>query len=294
MPKKIGLVFKPGLTSEQLYEAVSTLDKLMTAGGDYQLRMEQDQWKGLTNLLHIKKGELADCDFVIAFGGDGTMLGVLRDLANAAKDYVKLIQKRLPIVLGVNMGTVGFITDIPLAEAGDLLYKIIHEEHHYYESRNTLLIEGDFGTECAANDVLLQREGGRLLDFDVELNGQFAYSCRADGLLVSTPTGSTAYSLAAGGPIIDPCVDAVLITPMMPQNLSSRPLVVTADTMITVRLTGTQGAKLYIDGNETHCAGCTEYTITDGPYVNFGYHTADHRGERDFTKALRNKLGWNS
>lgn len=282
MRKKIGLAFKPGLSREQIAEAVGTLDMVMLSGGDYE------------TVVGANPDELADCDYVVAFGGDGTMLGVLRDLANVANNYVKMIPKRLPVVLGVNMGTVGFITDIPLAEAKDYLFKIIHKGEYLYEGRNTLAVTTASGiNECAANDVLMQRAGGRLLDFDIELNGRYAYSCRADGLLISTPTGSTAYSLAAGGPILGPCVDAVLITPMMPQNLSSRPLVVTSDTSIVVKLTGTQRALLYIDGNETACPDCIEYQVDAGPQVNFGYHTTDS-GERDFTKALRNKLGWNT
>ncbi len=279
----IGAAFKPGLTFKQLAQAKDTLRKLFDSG-DYEIHFAP------------LNGGYLQCDFVVAYGGDGTMLGVLRDIANEASkiplEYPDQPRK-VPVVVGVNMGTVGFITDIPLLEADDMLVKIIHDKQYLYEARGTLSATVNGHTECAANDILLQRAGGRLLDFDVELNGVFAYSCRADGLLISTPTGSTAYSLAAGGPIIGPCVEANLITPMMPQNLSSRPLIVTADTSIVVRLTGTQRATLYIDGNETECPDCIEFKIEQGPYVYFGYHTANS-GDRDFTLALRSKLGWNS
>jgi NAD+ kinase len=235
------------------------------------------------------------CDIIISIGGDGTMLGTMR--AVAATKAVKLdsFESEKPFLIGVNMGTLGFITDIELDNAMFELRMLLNDNFRR-EDRATLKLKSTGASRVAANDILLQRAGGRLLDFRVELNGRFAYDSRADGLLISTPTGSTAYSLAAGGPIIEPTAKVTLITPMMPQNLSSRPIIVCNSTKIKVTMTGTERAKIYIDGNEPadhRPEDILEYTIMAGPTVSFAYIATWPDIERDFTKALRSKLGWN-
>ena len=286
----VGIVLKPGLTLEN--PNVAALMVSLHAAG-FEICIDQSAcgtvigqtwWLECAATYMTIEQQLAHCEFIISIGGDGTMLGLMREAAKHESGA---------FLVGVNMGTVGFITDVELNGAADVLIEMIRDDKYMYESRSTIYIDAaDIGFEIAANDILLQRAGGRLLDFRVEFDGRFAYDCRADGLLISTPTGSTAYSLAAGGPIIEPTADVLLITPLLPQNLSSRPIIVNSDVEIRVTLTGPENAKLYIDGIEAE-SPWREFTIKAGPEVNFAYHAKEDGDGRDFTKALRNKLGWN-
>lgn len=289
MPK-IGMVLKPGQKFSVDVGVIVTC--LRVNGFEVMLEphvLDEQQMLSFATRATLEQ-MIQTCDFIIAVGGDGTMLGVMREVAKrqSPMNMVKL--------LGVNMGTLGFITDIELTNgafgAVEVLVDVVKNKNYGCEQRDTIQIAlNDKKVEIAANDILIQRAAGRLLDFAVHLNDRFAYECRADGLLISTPTGSTAYSLAAGGPIIEPTAKVMLVSPMMPQNLSSRPIVLSIDTKIDVHLTGSEDAKLYIDGNE-----CTQhdriYRISRGPALNYAFHKAN--GDvRDFTASLRNKLGWN-
>jgi NAD+ kinase len=289
MPR-VGVVLKPGQRFSQDIAVIVTSLRIHAIEVMLEPHVIDDQ-QVLSFATRAGIDEMIQrCDFIIAIGGDGTMLGVMREVAKkqSESNTVKL--------LGVNMGTLGFITDVEMTHgafnAVQVLVDVINGKNYGCEQRDTIQIAlNDKKMEIAANDILIQRAAGRLLDFSVYLNDRFAYECRADGLLISTPTGSTAYSLAAGGPIIEPTAKVMLVSPMMPQNLSSRPIVLSIDTKIDVHLTGSEDAKLYIDGNE-----CVQhdriYRISRGPAVNYAFHKAN--GDvRDFTASLRNKLGWN-
>lgn len=281
---RVGVVFKPNFDFSTS-PAVKDMLTLISSVAEVYVTTEDPP---IPFHLATIQQMISTCKFIIAVGGDGTMLGLMRETAKADK-------RRDPMLIGVNMGTVGFITDIELSAgaiaAADAIIGIVKRNECTYEMRDTICIELNGGiVEVAANDILIQRAAGRLLDFAVYFNDRFAYECRADGLLISTPTGSTAYSLAAGGPIIEPAAEVVLVSPLMPQNLSSRPIVLDADTDIKVVLTGNENAKLYLDGNE--CAQSDRiFRVSRGPIVNFAYHRSEE--DRDFTRALRNKLGWN-
>ncbi len=224
--KRIGLVGRPGHSG--------VVDSLRSIGDVLQslgLTVVVDAQSG--SLLKGGRFELMDserlaaqCDLVIVVGGDGSMLGVAPMLA----------AQGVP-VLGVNRGRLGFLTDILPDEIQEQLGQILAgkftEETRFLMEcelrRNGKKINGG----SALNDVVLHPgTAARMLEFELFINEQFVHSQQSDGLIVATPTGSTAYSLSAGGPIMHPSLNALGLVPMYPHSLSSRPLVIDADSTI--------------------------------------------------------------
>ncbi|KAF0815062.1 NAD kinase [Andreprevotia sp. IGB-42] len=189
-------------------------------------------------------GTLAD--LVIVLGGDGTMLGVARLLA----------PYRIPLI-GINQGRLGFMTDIPLGDMERLVTDMlggafVPEERILLE---TVVKRGDVesGPYLAFNDVVFSRGStGSMIEFEIFIDRQFVYSQRSDGLIVSTPTGSTAYSLASGGPIMHPSLPALALVPICPQSLSNRPIVVNDTCEVEFLLTRSADTRVYFD-NQSDC-----------------------------------------
>ena len=163
---------------------------------------------------------------VITFGGDGTMV-------NAAKRF-----PGIPI-LGVNLGKLGFITDIPVSHGAMGIYRIardvINSNFDSYVTEKRTMINLTIGNSLALNEIAI-RSTGSIIEFEVRVDGELAYQCRGDGLIVSTPTGSTAYALSAGGSIIHPTSKVLELVPMVPQTLSCRPLIVNDSSKIDVKI----------------------------------------------------------
>ena len=191
-------------------------------------------------------------DLLVVLGGDGTLLAAAR----AVQD------RELP-VLAINLGDLGFLTAVTLAEMYPDLEQVL-TGHYEVDLRRKLLVEvrrgagagaGEIAGEIvgvyhALNDAVLSKASlSRILDFDAFVDGEFVCSYKADGLIIANPTGSTAYSLSAGGPIVLPGVDAVLITPIAPHTLTNRPLVVPRTSVIEVCVKSAEGtAFLTVDG----------------------------------------------
>lgn len=171
-----------------------------------------------------------EADLVIVIGGDGNMLGMARQLA---KFDVPLI--------GINRGNLGFLTDIVPQTAFEQLYSCLEKGEFVIEER--FLLEAKIerngkiiAENNALNEVVIHpSQVARTIDFEVCIDGKFAFSQRSDGLIIATPTGSTAYSLSAGGPILSPNLNAMALVPMYPHSLSSRPLVIDGDSHISLR-----------------------------------------------------------
>lgn len=183
-------------------------------------------------------------DVIIVLGGDGTLLAVAR-----------LVGALGVPILGVNLGGLGFLTATTLEELYPALEALLGGEYAI-EERMMLQAdvrrhgEGDFAEQVALNDVVITKGAlGRLIDLEVSVDGQFATAYRADGLIVSTPTGSTAYNLSAYGPILFPTVDALVLTPICSHTLTNRPLVLPPSVLVEVSLVSdSQDVVLTIDG----------------------------------------------
>ncbi|MEQ6290847.1 NAD kinase [Vogesella sp. GCM10023246] len=189
-------------------------------------------------------GKLAD--LVIVLGGDGTMLSVARVLA----------PYRVPLV-GINQGRLGFMTDIPLHEMlvavdGILDGQFVPEERILLHA-SVIREDAEVVSALALNDVVISRGSlGSMIEFEVFVDNQFVYSQRSDGLIISTPTGSTAYSLASGGPILHPTLQAFALVPICPQSLSNRPIAVSNNCEVEFMLTRGLDTKVHFDG-QSHC-----------------------------------------
>ncbi len=180
-------------------------------------------------------------DLAIALGGDGTLLGIARLVAD----------KNVPLV-GINLGTLGFLTDIPAESMASMLAAMLDGE---FTEESRLLLDADitragksiFST-VALNDVVVSRGAmGSMIEFAVEVNGEFVYSLRADGLIVTTPTGSTAYALSTGGPILHPSLPAIGLVPISPHTLSNRPVAIPSDSEVRIRLMRAHNSRVNFD-----------------------------------------------
>ncbi len=182
-----------------------------------------------------------DADLVIALGGDGTLLGIARVVAD----------HDVPLV-GINLGTLGFLTDIA-AETMETTIGDMLDGHYTKESR--LLLDADITRDgqtifstVALNDVVVSRGAmGSMIEFAVEVNGEFVYSLRADGLIVTTPTGSTAYALSTGGPILHPSLPALGLVPISPHTLSNRPVAIPSNSEVRIRMIRGHNARVNFD-----------------------------------------------
>ncbi len=186
---------------------------------------------------------IASSDLVIVLGGDGTLISAARDAEATG----------VPL-LGVNLGFLGFLTEVRLAELFPTLEMVLKNEF-IEEPRMTLrsILRRDGETlpqPTVLNDVAVTKGGrGRMIRLEVSINGQFVTALRADGLIVSTPTGSTGYAMSSGGPIVNPQLEAIILTPISPHVLTQRPLVVPANGVVQIRHTTIEGgASAYFDG----------------------------------------------
>ncbi|WP_185268522.1 NAD(+) kinase [Halopseudomonas xiamenensis] len=227
------------------------------------------------------------CDLVIVVGGDGSLLGAARVLC----------RYNVP-VLGVNRGGLGFLTDISPDELEQRVGAVLAGEY-MAESRFLLDAfvcrdEEQLGSSEALNDVVLHPgKSARMIEFELFVDGQFVYSQKSDGMIVATPTGSTAYSLSAGGPIMHPKLDAVVLVPMFPHTLSSRPIVVEGNSEIRVVISRKNEIypQVSCDGQEhIACAPGDTLIIRKKPQKLRLIHPLDH----NFYAICRSKLGWSS
>lgn len=223
-------------------------------------------------------------DLVIVLGGDGTMIATAR-----------LIGDREPLVLGVNYGSLGYLTEFRIEEMFPGLDAIIAGNYEI-DSRVMLRAEHIRNGETAAagrvlNDVVINKAAlARIIEIDVALNGQFVNSFRADGLIVATPTGSTAYNLSAGGPIIFPSMNAVVLTPICPFTLTNRPIVVPDSAEIELKLVNeNEGVVLTLDGQIGHTMAAGDRVLIRKSRTTFNIVQPPNRNYFD---VLRNKLKW--
>ena len=248
----------------------------------------EDQTCAQLNLSDIESGPLGgivkDSDLVIVLGGDGTMLGVAGVVAEA---------NRAPL-LGINQGRLGFLTDISVETMLDSLNAVISGE---FEIDERLMLkvgleERSHRAIYALNDISVSKgQSGSLMEMEVTIDSKLAYRLRADGLIVATPTGSTAYALSAGGPILDPSLSAISLVPVSPHTLSNRPIVIPGESSVEITLTEGIDARMHVDSH-THLDIGTGARILISRAEN--PLRLIHPQGHDHFRTLREKLRWAS
>ena len=241
-----------------------------------------------TGLLQYPALDVPDighaCDLALVVGGDGTMLGIGRQLARYG----------VPLV-GINQGRLGFITDIPFGSYRDKLRAILHGE--FEEDPRALIAarvwrDGQCVFEATAlNDVVVNRGGvASMIELRVEVDGHFVANQRADGLIIATSTGSTAYSLSAGGPLLHPAIGGWVMVPIAPHTLSNRPIVLPAQCEIAVEIVSGKDASANFD-----MQSLTSLLHGDRIVVRRSEHTLRllHPVGWSYFDTLRKKLHWN-
>lgn len=225
-----------------------------------------------------------DADLIIVLGGDGTMISTAR-----------LVGDQNVLVLGVNYGSLGYLTDFRIEEMFPALESIIAGKYEI-DRREMLTAEHWRGGERLVtgrvlNDVVINKSAlARIIDIEVKLNGLFVNTFRADGLIVATPTGSTAYNLSAGGPIIYPSMNAVVLTPICPFTLSNRPIVVPDDARIDLTLENeNEGVVLSLDGQTGYTMKAGDEVVIRKSKTTFNLVQPENRNYFD---VLRDKLKW--
>lgn len=177
-------------------------------------------------------------DLVVVLGGDGTLLSIAHIAARAG----------VP-VMGVNLGRLGFLTEIPAAEMGRALDEILDGNEALLSPRMMLEAARDGERWLCLNDIVVNKGAlARMLHIAIRIDGEDIAAVRADGLIVSTPTGSTAYTLSAGGPIIQPTLPAILLTPICPHTLTFRPMAIAAGARVELRVQASEEVYLTVDG----------------------------------------------
>ena len=234
------------------------------------------------NAVKVFSGDDFDADFVISMGGDGTFL----------KAASRVRETQIPI-LGVNMGRLGFLADV-CPEDIERCVDALHKDDFSIESRALIEVSTDGepleGFNCALNDVaILKRDTASMISIRASINGQYLNTYQADGLVISTPTGSTAYSLSNGGPIIVPGTKVFSMTAVAPHSLNVRPIVLADSSVIELDVESRSHSFLVaIDGRSEKCKEGTKLTLRRASYDIHVVKRPDHR----YFNALREKMMW--
>jgi len=264
---------------------LALMDYLQSLNIELMVEKTTSPMMGKHKLNVINSNKIPDsCDLIIVVGGDGSLL-------NAA--HIAL-PHHLP-VLGINRGRLGFLTDIhpdELTKISAILNGHYQEEKRFLLETKLIHKEKIISENVALNDVvLLPGDVAQMIEFDVFVNDEFVCTQRADGIIVATPTGSTAYALSGGGPIMHPSLNAVVLVPMFPHTLSSRPVVIDADNRIDICISDNNETSPYVS-----CDGQTRVAIPPGGKIQIQkkpellrlIHPMDYH----YFSTLREKLGW--
>ena len=279
--RRIALIAKPD-TSERLRDTLRSVEKFLL-DSHVSVLYDPRAAEALGRSEPLEPVQLAEkADLAIVIGGDGTLLHSARAIVDAG----------IPL-LGINLGRLGFLVDISPDEMLAILKSVLEGN---YEQDNRFLLSceiGDQPAQLALNDVVLHKWNvARMIEFDTWINGSFIDTQRSDGLIISTPTGSTAYALSGGGPLLAPSLDAIALVPICPHTLSNRPIVVHGNSQILISVSG----KTDPQHVRVTCDGQTSLEIAEGDKLRVHKHPVPlrllHPAGHDHYNILRVKLGW--
>ena len=282
--KRVGLIGKSG--DQHVSTTLQALSALLERHR-LQIQVDEDiadMLAGSVGAVVTRETMARQCDLAIVVGGDGTLLNAARSLADTGC-----------AVLGVNLGRLGFLVDVSPEDMDTQINSILGGD--FIEEPRTLLHamvtrDGEPVDESTAlNDVVINKKDiARMIELDTWIDGHFLNRNRSDGLIVATPTGSTAYALSGGGPILHPGLDAIALVPICPHTLSNRPIVINHDSCIEIVIhEGTLQAQISCDGQ-------VNLTLDPGDRVTVRRHEHDlrllHPPGHDYFDVLRKKLRW--
>ena len=273
--KSAGIILRP--SSPELKDIYLKIKELFEKA-DIEILLE-DNSANMISLKGIALDELCSkVDFLISVGGDGTLLSVVR------KSY-----KYDKPVLGINLGTLGFLTDISMEQLPSFIKDL---KKDIYKIDNRMMVEGSINLNkfVAFNDIVISRKSiSSMIKISAKIDGKHFNSYDGDGVIVSTPTGSTAYNLSVGGPIVHPLTDAFIVTPVAPHSLTQRPLVMPAEFEIEFKIIDNQGAVVIVDGQDIY-----EVEQNQSIKVKIASKKAKmiHRIQRNYFEVLNEKLRW--
>ncbi len=274
--RRVGIVVKPRLPGVE--ERISKLAAWLRERG---VEAVDDQQVARDRLPH-------EVDLVIALGGDGTLLAMAGRIGQAGRD--------IPI-LGVNFGSLGFLTEIRIDELYPSLETVLNGTAQYDERlmlhAEAVRVGQPPDRRIVLNDVVFAKTAlSRMIELSVSVSGSLVTRVKADGLIIASPTGSTAYNLAAGGPIVHPVVDALVLTPIAPHTLTNRPVIIPASALVEVRpLVEFEGDDVFVTYD-----GQTGYELRQGDVVQVQRAKQSLRlvkaPGRSYFEVLREKLKW--
>ncbi|CAG4889360.1 NAD kinase [Paraburkholderia gardini] len=277
----VGRSHTPGI-GEPLTELASCIAR---RGFDVVFEADTAQEIGVTGYPALRPDEIgARADVAVVLGGDGTMLGIGRQLA----------PYRTPLI-GINHGRLGFITDIPISDMREIVPQMLagsfeREERTLLEAR--IMRDGEpIYHALAFNDVVVNRSGfSGMAELRVSVDGRFMYNQRSDGLIVATPTGSTAYALSSAGPILHPRLQGLVLVPIAPHALSNRPIVIPDDSAVSIQIISGRDVNVNFD-----MQSFTALELNDTIDVRRSRHTVPflHPVGYSYYATLRKKLHWN-
>ena len=277
----IGILTKPQFPEletvlKQLVDWLQSRNKTVVLGSSAAELLQERK-------SHNDQALASKSELVVVLGGDGTMISAAR-----------LVEPHCTPILGVNMGGLGFLTEVTVENLYDSIDKVFSQQF-YLDDRMRLqarIAHHDGGEEkgTALNDIVVSKGPlGRMINTHIKVNKQFVTNLRGDGVIVSSPTGSTAYSMSSGGPILDPSLETLLLTPISPHTLTHRPLLVPSQVSLEITLTSDDEVRAMFDGQ-------IGFSMTQGDSVIIGASPHVTRlirfPDRTFYDVLRNKLKW--
>ena len=273
--KSAGIILKPSSPElKEIYLKIKTLFE----ESNINIYLE-DNSANMISLQGYSLEELCQkVDFLISVGGDGTLLSVVRKSFKFDK-----------AVLGINLGTLGFLTDISMEQLPQFIEDL---KKNIYKIDNRMMVEGSVNLNkfVAFNDIVISRKSiSSMIKIDGKIDGKHFNSYYGDGVIISTPTGSTAYNLSVGGPIVYPLTEAFIVTPVAPHSLTQRPLVMPADFEIEFKIIDNQGAVVIVDGQDIY-----ELEENQSIRIKIAKKKAKmiHRIQRNYFEVLNEKLRW--